>query len=146
MGGRRLRTTNSRHSRVGGRHDGYGVRGPEARSGGAAELSEGDSLQICYGSVYAETPQTIEAGVAAVDVHESRTSRGDVVRRAVGSGEREERLRSRKRETYRDHENIRKIGGTIDDISGWVSVYALNGGRWAQNFGVEVGRRSGGRQ
>jgi len=27
------------------------------------ELSEGDSLQICYGSVYAETPQTIEAGL-----------------------------------------------------------------------------------
>jgi len=70
------------------------------------------------------------AGVAAVETYMSPGLRGDVVRRAVDLGEREERLRSRKRETYRDHENIRKIGGTIDDISGWVSVYALNGGRW----------------
>jgi len=61
------------------------------------ELSEGDSLQICYGSVYAETPQTIEAGVAAVDVHESRTSEVTWFDVLLDLGEREERLRSRKR-------------------------------------------------
>jgi hypothetical protein len=94
------------------------------------ELSEGDSLEICYGSVYAENPQTLEAEVAAVDVHESQSSEVTWFDVPLDLGDREERLRSRKRETYRNHETIRKIGGTIDDTSGWIDLYALNGGRW----------------
>jgi len=62
MGGRRLRTTNSRHrgwvvDMMGTEYEGRKLDLEEL-----LELSEGDSLQICYGSVYAETPQTIEAG------------------------------------------------------------------------------------
>jgi len=65
MGEGRLRTTNSRHSRVGGRHDGYGEfegRKPIDLEE-LLELSEGDSLQHMLRQRVRRTPQTIEAGL-----------------------------------------------------------------------------------